>query len=59
MAKEVWTFAEQHEGRVESVAFSSDGWKIVSGSTDGTIKVWGTADLKKLQPKLTEEKGAY
>jgi hypothetical protein len=31
-----------HEGNVESVAFSPDGKRIVSGSLDKTIKVWDT-----------------
>jgi WD40 repeat protein len=29
-----------HSSVIGSVAFSSDGTKIVSGSRDGTIKVW-------------------
>ncbi|MBC6475578.1 MAG: hypothetical protein GDA48_24520 [Hormoscilla sp. GM102CHS1] len=30
-----------HSGSVYSVAISSDGWTVVSGSHDRTIKVWG------------------
>ena len=29
-----------HSGDINSVAFSPDGTKIVSGSDDQTIKVW-------------------
>ena len=29
-----------HSGDINSVAFSPDGTKIVSGSRDETIKVW-------------------
>jgi WD40 repeat protein len=29
-----------HSDTIQSVAFSPDGTKIVSGSHDGTIKVW-------------------
>ena len=32
--------ADAHGAWVRSVAFSPDGTKIVSGSTDKTIKVW-------------------
>ena len=31
-----------HDGWVTTVAFSKDGRRIVSGSFDGTIKVWQT-----------------
>jgi len=32
--------SKAHKSTVNSVAFSPDGTKIVSGSNDGTIKVW-------------------
>ena len=34
-----------HGGPVSSVAFSSDGTRIVSGSSDETIKVWDAGAL--------------
>ena len=30
-----------HSSFVNSVAFSPDGTKIISGSSDNTIKIWG------------------
>ena len=33
--------ANAHSGFINSVAFNNDGTKIVSGSFDKTIKVWG------------------
>ncbi len=32
---------EGHSDDVESVAFSPDGTKIISGSVDKTVKIWG------------------
>ena len=32
---------EGHSDWVESVAYSPDGTKIISGSDDTTIKIWG------------------
>jgi hypothetical protein len=36
---EVWTFVG-HEGPVTTIAFSTDGEHLASGSSDGTIRVW-------------------
>ena len=35
-----------HSDYIRSVAFSPDGTKIVSGSDDGTIKVWDSGALQ-------------
>ena len=37
---------DAHSDMVDSVAFSPDGTKIVSGSNDGTIKVWDSGALQ-------------
>ncbi len=37
-----------HSSGVNSVAFSPDGKKIVSGSHDGTIKIWSVASGKEI-----------
>ena len=34
-----------HSGDINSDAFSPDGTKIVSGSNDGTIKIWDSGLL--------------
>ena len=41
-----------HSRNVRSVAFSPDGTKIVSGSNDGTIKVWDSGALLPLKSLL-------
>jgi WD40 repeat protein len=38
----------KHQGFVESVAFSPDGKKIVSGSQDNTARVWESATGKEI-----------
>ena len=38
-----------HSGRVESVAFSADGSKVVPGSEDKTVKIWSTDSGEVLQ----------
>jgi len=46
-----------HSDKINSVTFSPDGTKIVSGSADGTIKVWDSGALRPQialsWPKLT------
>ena len=37
--------SKAHKSTVNSVAFSPDGTKIVSGSNDGTIKLWESGAL--------------
>ena len=38
-----------HSGEIFSVVFSPDGTKIVSGSSDKTIKVWDSGAQKSPQ----------
>ncbi|WP_083389702.1 P-loop NTPase fold protein [Trichormus sp. NMC-1] len=37
---EKWSSCQGHKGSVNSVAFSSDGSKLVSGSSDNTVRLW-------------------
>ena len=41
-----------HSNQIRSVAFSPDGTKIVSGSDDQTIKVWGALRAPNCQPNF-------
>lgn len=48
-----------HERYVDSVAFSTDGRRIVSGSRDNRMKVWDAADPEEVAAEqLSEEEGA-
>ena len=38
-----------HDGDVESVAFSGDGSKVVSGSRDNTVKIWSADNGEVIQ----------
>jgi WD40 repeat protein len=41
-----------HSDYVRSVAFSPDGSKIVSGSSDNTIKVWDANSFEMIESRL-------
>ncbi|KZP17409.1 WD40 repeat-like protein, partial [Athelia psychrophila] len=43
---------EGHEDEVNSVAFSPDGTKIVSGSDDKTVRVWDAVTGQAALPPL-------
>jgi len=38
-----------HAGSVTSVGFSADGSKVVSGSDDGTVKIWNADSGEVIQ----------
>jgi len=39
---------EGHTGQVNALAFSSDGRRLVSGSTDGTVRIWDVPTANEL-----------
>ena len=43
-----------HGGRVSSVSFSRDGKRVVSGSHDNTIRIWG-AETRQQQQQLNAQ----
>ncbi len=45
--KQIGTFVG-HTDRIEALAFNLDGTKMVSGSLDGTARVWDVAKLQEL-----------
>ena len=55
--KEPLTF-RGHTGWVFSAAFSPDGQRIVTGSGDGTVKVWEAASEEQVAKWQEEERTA-
>jgi WD40 repeat protein len=47
-----------HQETVLSVAFSPDGQRILTGSWDGTAKVWEAATAKQVAAWQAEEQAA-
>jgi len=47
-----------HEGAVNSVAYSSDGSLIVSGSADGTVRIWDMRTGDEMMTPLRSGHGA-
>jgi WD40 repeat protein len=45
--------AAYHENSVNSVAFSPDGRRIVSGSSDETIRIWDASTMEQIDSPLT------
>src|SRR5207253_5737611 len=54
--KEKLTLRE-HQGPVRSVAFTPDGKLLLSGSFDGTVKVWDAATMKMERSFGAHEEG--
>ena len=47
-----------HADRVESLAFSPDGQHIVSGSQDGTVRLWDAESLRPIGEPMRMQKSA-
>ena len=45
----------RHEAKVWSVAFSSDGQQLASGSQDGTIRIWDVREPEAAPTILRHE----
>ena len=46
------------ESRVKTIVFSADGMQLVSGSVDGTVRLWGSGDAKPSTEALKGHKGS-
>src|SRR5205823_3402516 len=48
-----------HQGPVFAVAFSPDGRAVLTGSQDGTARLWSAATGKELSPPLRHRGWVY
>ena len=46
-----------HDGQIYSVVFSPDGFKIISASSDKTIRVWDASTVIEMLPPLQGHDG--
>src|SRR5689334_18198424 len=44
----------QHDGEIKSLAFSPDGRQVLSGSDDGTVKLWDVATGQVIRTFVAE-----
>ena len=47
-----------HTGAITSLAYSPDGWTVVSGSHDGTIRIWDAQSGAAVGEPLTGHTGS-